>query len=154
MMREKRDRVGRPAISLFRPDRPGIRKALGDLEADVMEVVWTRRPARAATVRDVYEVLSRRRSIAYTTVMTTMARLARKGLLRVEKEGTAYVYSEALSRNEFISRVLGRVVEDLLVGFSEGATGRLRARVDPKVVARARRLLEEIARRRSGEESE
>jgi len=153
-MREKRDRVDRLVISLFRPDRPGIRKALGDLEADVMEVVWARPPAQATTVRDVFEALSRRRSIAYTTVMTTMARLARKSLLRVQKQGTAYVYSEALSRDEFISRVLGRVVEDLLVGFSEGTTGRLRAHVDPKVAARARRLLEEIARRRKVEEPE
>ncbi len=153
-MREKRDRVDRPVISLFRPDRPGIRKALGDLEADVMEVVWARRAAQATTVRDVFEVLSRRRPIAYTTVMTTMARLARKNLLRVEKLGAPYVYSPALSGDEFVSRVVDRVLESLLVGFSENTVGRLRARVDPAVVERARRLLDEIARRRKAEEPE
>lgn len=145
-------RRSEPDISLFRPDRPGIRKALGDLEADIMEVVWARAPAHATTVREVFEALSRRRPIAYTTVMTTMARLARKNLLRVEKLGAAYVYSPALSGDEFVSRMVDRVLKNLLVGFSESTVGRLRARVDPAVVERARRLLDEIARRRKAEE--
>lgn len=147
-------RVPDPDINIFRPDRPGIRKVLGDLEAEVMEVVWARPSGLATTVRGVFEALFRRRQIAYTTVMTTMARLARKNILRVRKQGAAYAYFPTLTHDEFVSRVVGRVLADLVVGLSEHATGRLKGQVDPRVVARARRLLDEIVRRRAVEERE
>jgi len=147
-------RVPDPDITLFRPDRPGIRKVLGNLEAEVMEVVWARPSGLATTVRGVFEALSRRRQIAYTTVMTTMARLARKNLLRVRKQGTAYTYVPTLTHDEFVSRVVGRVLADLVVGLSEHTAGRLKGQVDPRIVARARRLLDEIARRRTVEETD
>ncbi|MGQ0549912.1 MAG: BlaI/MecI/CopY family transcriptional regulator [Armatimonadota bacterium] len=143
-----------PDINLFRPGRPGIRKVLGDLEAEVMEIMWARPSGLATTVRGVFEALSRRRQIAYTTVMTTMARLARKNLLRVRKQGTAYAYVPTLTHDEFVFRIMGRVLADLVVGLSEHTVGRLKGRVDPKAVARARRLLDEIARRRAVEERE
>ncbi len=50
-----------PEISVFRPDRPGIRKVLGDLEAEIMELVWSRPEGSGTTVRDVFEVLYERR---------------------------------------------------------------------------------------------
>src|SRR6266545_7676155 len=100
-----------PDISVYRPDRPGIRKVLGDLEADIMEVVWGRPAGEGATVRDVFEVLYERRRIAYTTVMTTMARLARKNLLRVEKRDQSYLYRPTFTQDEFISRFVGRILE-------------------------------------------
>ena len=36
-----------PDISVFRPDRPGVRKVLGDLEAEIMELIWARPPGQA-----------------------------------------------------------------------------------------------------------
>src|SRR5713101_5268605 len=75
-----------PDISVFRPDRPGIRKVLGDLEAEIMELVWSRPADQGTTVRDIFEILyerrlrNERRRIAYTTAMNTMARLAKKNL--------------------------------------------------------------------------
>lgn len=151
---ERLHRVPDPDINLFRPDRPGIRKVLGDLEAEVMEVVWAQPSGLAITVRGVFEALSRRRQIAYTTVMTTMARLARKNLLRVRKQGTAYAYVSTFTHDEFVSRIVGRVLADLVVGLSEHTAGRLKGQVDPRAVARARRVLDEIARRRTVEEAE
>ena len=74
-----------PEINTFRPDRPGIRKVLGDLEADIMEVIWARPTDTGTTVRDVFEVLYANRRIAYTSVMSTMTRLAKKKLLWAEK---------------------------------------------------------------------
>jgi len=41
-----------PDISVFRPDRPGIRKVLGDLEAEIMELIWARPVDQGTTVRD------------------------------------------------------------------------------------------------------
>jgi predicted transcriptional regulator len=143
-----------PEIGVFRPDRPGIRKVLGDLEADIMELVWARPPDQGTTVRDVFEALYERRRLAYTTVMNTMARLARKHLLRVEKADQAYVYYPTLSQEAFVSRFVGRILEDLLVSFSGATLEQLQALAEPGSVACARQLVEKIARRRAAEEGE
>lgn len=143
-----------PDIGVFRPDRPGIRKVLGDLEAEIMESVWERPAGEGTTVRDVFEVLYARRRIAYTTVMSTMARLARKNLLRAEKADQAYVYYPNYTRDEFVSRFVGRILENLLVGFAGPTLESLDQLSDPQAAARARRLLDEIARRRAAEEGE
>ena len=141
-----------PAISVFRPDRPGVRKVLGDLEADIMEFIWTRPPGQPTTVREVFENLYRSRSIAYTTVMSTIVRLARKRLLRVETSNQAYLYYPKLSQEEFVSGFVRRILEDLLVSFSGATLDGLEALQDSEAATRARQLLEEISRRRSLEE--
>lgn len=141
-----------PDINVFRTDRPGIRKVLGDLEAEVMEFVWARPADAGTTVRDVFEALYERRRIAYTTVMNTMTRLAKKKLLRAEKHEQAYVYFPTVTEEEFVTRFVGRILEDLLVSFSGATLQELDALPDPQVVARARQLLDEIARRRAAEE--
>ncbi len=109
-----------PDITVFRPDREGVRKVLGDLESDIMEYVWDniKTNPQGLTVRDVYEDFRLRRSIAYTTVMSTMARLGRKHLLRVKKVDGAYVYTPSLSKEEFINNFVSRILENLLVSFS------------------------------------
>jgi len=139
-------------ISVFRPDRPGIRKVLGDLEAEIMEFIWGRPADEGTTVREVFEALYQRRRIAYTTVMNTMARLARKRLLVVEKDDQAYVYRPAFSQEEFVSRFVERILESLLVSFTGPTLERVSALADPATAERARRLLDEIERRRAAEE--
>ena len=84
----------------FRPDREGLRAALFDLEADIMEVVWSKGWKEFA-VADVQHELERERDIAYTTVMTTVSRLHEKGLLDRERDGKRYVYRPNMSRDEF-----------------------------------------------------
>ena len=143
-----------PDIRVFRPGRSGIRKVLGDLEAEIMEFVWARSRDQGMTVRDVFEALYKRRQIAYTTVMNTMARLARKKLLRAKKQGQAYVYYPIFSQDEFISRFVGRILENLLASFTGATIERLGALKDPRAAARARQLLLKIAARRATEEDE
>ena len=145
--------TGEPNIQVFRPDREGVRKVLGDLEAEIMELIWARPRGQGTTVRDVFETLSRRRRIAYTTVMTTMARLVRKKLLRVKRQGQAYVYAPNFTEEEFISRFVGRILESLLVSFTGTTLERLKALSDPRMATHARRLLARIARRRAEEEA-
>jgi predicted transcriptional regulator len=139
-------------ISVFRPDRPGIRKVLGDLEAEIMELIWARPAGSTTTVRDVFEILYERRRIAYTTVMNTMTRLARKNLLRVEKHDQAYLYSPNQTEPEFISRFVGRILEDLYINFSGATLEGLKALPDQEAASRVRQQLDEIARRRALEE--
>ncbi len=139
-------------IGTFRPDRPGIRKVLGDLEAEIMELIWARPAGQGTTVRDVFEVLYERRHLAYTTVMNTMTRLARKQLLRVEKVDQAYVYYPAFTQQEFVSRFVSRILDDLLVNFSGVTLERLQALAGPQAATRAQQLLNEITRRRAAKE--
>src|SRR5579884_1614921 len=141
-----------PDISVFRPDRPGIRKVLGDLEAEIMELIWARPTDQGTTVREVFEVLYERRKLAYTTAMNTMTRLAKKRLLRVEKQDLAYVYYPTLTQQEFISRFVGRILEDLFVNFSGATREGVHALSDPQAAACAQQLLDEITRRRAAEE--
>jgi predicted transcriptional regulator len=149
-----------PDFSVFRPDRPGIRKVLGDLEAEIMELIWARPVGQGTTVRDVFETLyerrmhDERRRIAYTTVMNTMARLAKKNLLRVEKRDQAYIYFPNLTQQEFVSRFVGRILEDLFISFSGATIESLNALPDQQAAAQARKTLDEIARRRAVEEKE
>ncbi|WP_428266015.1 BlaI/MecI/CopY family transcriptional regulator [Haliangium sp.] len=84
----------------FRPDKEGLRATLFDLEADIMEVVWSKGWKEFA-VADVQHELERERDIAYTTVMTTVSRLHEKGLLDRERDGKRYVYRPNMSRDEF-----------------------------------------------------
>ena len=143
------------AIHTFHPDRPGIRKVLGDLEAAIMEAIWVRPAGQGVRVRDIFEILYERRKTAYTTVMNTMTRLAKKRLLRVEKEkekDLAYVYYPTSTQHEFITYIVGHILEDLLVDFSGAALETLQTHSDQKTAAQARLLLQEIMQQRSKEE--
>ncbi len=143
-----------PEISLFRPDRQGIRKVLGDLEAEVMELIWQRPGDQRTTVREVFEVLYERRRIAYTTVMNTMVRLAKKRLLHVEKQDKAFVYIPTYSEQEFIAQFVDRILKDLIFNFSGATMESLHALPDSEDVRMMRQRLDELTRRRTEEEGE
>jgi predicted transcriptional regulator len=139
-------------ITAFHPDRKGIRKVLGDLEAEIMELIWARPQGAETTVRDIFEVLYQRRRLAYTTVMSTMSRLAKKKLLQVEKRDQTYIYTPTLTEPEFISWLVSHILEDLFVSFAGPTQAGIDALSDPNASTRARQLLEEITRRRAEEE--
>jgi predicted transcriptional regulator len=136
-------------ITLFRLGRPGISKVLGNLEAEVMELIWARPVEDGTTVRDIFEILYPQRHLAYTTVMTTMTRLAKKQLLQVEKREQTYIYTPTLTRQAFISHLINRVLEDLLVSFVETAPAEQDSRSDHDASAHFQKLLDEITRRRA-----
>jgi predicted transcriptional regulator len=91
---------------------------LGPLEAEVMEAVWG---GGDTTVRDVYATLSKRRDIAYTTVMTTMTRLAAKGLLVRDASGLAHRYRASVTREDYAKSTVHSVVDWLVNSFPEPA---------------------------------
>ena len=74
---------------------------LGELEQAVMEVLWE--SPTALPVREVQAALADDRELAYTTVMTVMDRLAKKGQLLRELEGRAWRYRPAQSWVELVS---------------------------------------------------
>jgi len=81
----------------------------GDLESVVMDRLWSR--GGSATVRDLVDELRREREIAYTTVMTTMDNLHRKGWLTREREGRAYRYRTMASREEYVARLMREALD-------------------------------------------
>src|SRR6185295_12746768 len=83
-------------------------------ELEVMKVVWER---GEATVRDVYETLRERRRVAYTTVMTVMGVLEKKGHLKRRTEGRSYVYRPAQPQR----RVVKAMVQDFLTRVFDGS---------------------------------
>ncbi|WP_432535498.1 BlaI/MecI/CopY family transcriptional regulator [Kineococcus arenarius] len=78
--------------------------ALGELERDVMDRLWS--AGTPLTVREVHEQLAAHRKIAYTTVMTVLDRLAKKGVVRQQREGRAFRYSPAASREQMVAGLM------------------------------------------------
>jgi predicted transcriptional regulator len=78
--------------------------ALGDLEREVMTQLWDAR--EPLTVRQVHERLSRERDLAYTTVMTVLDRLSKKGVVTQQRADRAYRYAPAQTREEMTAAVM------------------------------------------------
>src|SRR5205823_4700769 len=82
---------------------PKAPRLLTPHELEIMKIVWER---PEATVRDVYEELRRRRRIAYTTVMTLMQILEKKGHLKRSTAERRHVYRAARPRQQTVSALL------------------------------------------------
>ena len=108
-----------------------------------MKLVWKK---GEVTVRDVYEALLERRKIAYTTVMTMMRVLERKGYLKTRREDRAYVYRPAHPERqvvrsmvrEFVDRVFNGSARPLLVHLVEDR------RLSKKELEELERLVREV----------
>lgn len=117
---------------------------LHELESEVMEELWR---TGEATVRSVMEGLNRRgaRERAYTTYMTIMARLHRKGLLTRRREGKTDYYAPAYGREEYMSIRAGSEVEALVSQFGDVALSHFAKQMAELDPAR-RRALQRLAR--------
>jgi len=96
-------------IAKFR--EPLLQLALGPLEISIMEILWER---GESNVRDVIARLDRQ--LAYTTVMTTLDRLFKKGLLDRHKLHRSFMYLPKLSREEWEQKRAGELVAGFLAG--------------------------------------
>ena len=100
-----------------------------------MDVAWD---LGEVTVRDVHEALNESRAVAYTTVMTTMGRLADKGLLRRVEDQRAHRFTPLLSREQYADSTVKSVVDWLVSQFRDPAVAYFLDRVeedDEKVIA-------------------
>ncbi len=79
-------------------------RQFGELEAVIMDRLWAW--GRPALVREVVDDLSQDRSLAYTTVMTVMENLHRKGWLRRERDGRAWRYEPTSSRSAYTAALM------------------------------------------------
>lgn len=141
--------------SVFRPREKGLRKIFGDLEAEIMEVIWA---LGRATVADVHRRLEGQREIAYSTVKTVMGRLAEKGYLRRTSLERAHSYTPTKRREQFLREVGDEILTGLFVDFGEPIAAHLLetvTRLDPSSLDRLQALIEERRARETqqGEES-
>jgi predicted transcriptional regulator len=110
----------------------------GPLELRVLEALWQR--GTPACVRDIQPAFP---GVAYTTLMTTLDRLFRKGTLQREKSGRAFYYSPSGSQQQLISQLAGSALATLLPGDAASVRPIMSMFVDT-VGARDHALLDEL----------
>jgi len=104
-----------------------------------MKVVWR---LEKATVREVYEALLESRQIAYTTVMTMMGVLEKKGYLKKELVDRAHVFTPATRRQQ----VIGAMVRDFVERVFDGASDSLLLALakDNQLTAKQKRIVKQL----------
>ena len=114
---------------------------LGDLQFDVMEVVWE---LGDATVAEVHEKLGETRPIAYTTVLSTMRALERRSFLAHQREGKAHRFHATIAAHEYRSERVDDLVEQLFGGKPEKLMSHLLGsdEIRAKDLRRIRKLLD------------
>jgi BlaI family penicillinase repressor len=104
---------------------PSPRRSLLDLaplELDCLNTLW---PMGEGTVREIRDALAARRPRAYTTIMTIMDRLARKGVVERRKAGRAYIYRANLTAEQARSQAIGQVIENFFAGSKDALLSHL-----------------------------
>ena len=94
--------------------------SLGDLEQAVMDVLWTDDAGHGLTVREVSDRLTGR-DLAYTTVMTVLSRLEAKGVTTRERDGRAWRYRPASTRESLTAQAMRSPLHDLSSAVREAA---------------------------------
>lgn len=112
---------------------------LGPLEERILDLLW--RSGGERSVREVQDDLQG--SLAYTTVMTTLDRLFKKGLLERKRDGQAYLYATRVSREAFAAGLLKRTLDRVL---DRGSATPLLASFVDAVSEHDRELLPELER--------
>ena len=116
-------------------------RQLGNLEAVVMERLWAWN--RPVAVREVLDDLQGERRIAYTTVMTVMDNLFRKGVLSRERDGRAYRYQPVRTREQHTAELMEQVLAQ--GGDSTAALLHFVERMPKDEVRQLREVLDQIA---------
>ena len=115
---------------------------LGAQELAIMKVVWQQKDV---SVREVYETLRERRTVAYTTVMTMMNTLEGKGYLKKTLDGRAYRYRAAIPERRVVTAMVREFVERVFDGSSAPLLAHLVSSTDLSESERKelRRLIDE-----------
>jgi predicted transcriptional regulator len=118
-------------------------RGFGELEAVVMDRVWSR--GGPVTVRQLFDELRGERAIAYTTVMSTMDNLYRKGWLARDKDGKAYQYTAVASRDEYSARLMREAMAG--AGDTEAVLSHFVAQMDGGQARTLRAVLDKLTGR-------
>jgi predicted transcriptional regulator len=120
-------------------------RGFGELETVLMQRIWDH--DGPVTVRDLFDELCQERPIAYTTVMSTMDNLYRKGWLDRERDGKAYRYTPVASREEYSARLMREAMAE--AGDTEAVLSHFVAAMD----GQQSQVLRDVVNRLSGRPS-
>jgi predicted transcriptional regulator len=118
-------------------------RGFGELETVIMDRVWEH--GAPVTVREIFGELRRERAIAYTTVMSTMDNLHRKGWLARDKDGKAYRYTAVASREEYSARLMREAMAE--AGDTEAVLSHFVAAMDGEQSQVLRAVLDKLTGR-------
>jgi predicted transcriptional regulator len=128
-------------VQAVKLDECGLARLFGELEARVMEAIWS---LEEATVRDICRQLGA--NCNYKTIMTVTNRLVDKGALQRRRQGRAFVYTPVAPQDEFLEKVSRRTVLALINDFGAAALAGFVAAVDesaPHHLEALRQLIDE-----------
>jgi BlaI family penicillinase repressor len=113
-----------------------------DAELEILTALWSSGPA---TVRDVYNIICRRRPAQYSTILKFMQIMAEKGLVRRDESQRAHIYEAARPREWTQRQLAGHLMERAFSGSAKALLiGALSARkATKKELAELRKLLDE-----------
>ncbi|MBI2765931.1 MAG: BlaI/MecI/CopY family transcriptional regulator [Chloroflexi bacterium] len=114
--------------------------SVGELEASVLTALWE---GGELATPEVFNHVGRPKGLAYTTILTVLQRLHRKGLVSRRGEGKAHIYSAALSREHFSER-RGEFLAGAMIGLGSAGLSAFLAearRLDPEFMDRLRTQL-------------
>src|SRR2546423_1009922 len=86
---------------------------LGDLQLKIMKVLWQR---NECTVGDVFDVVSKERDLAYTTIATMLRKMEVRGLVAHRAEGRTFVYHAAIDAHSITSNMSEHLLDRLFEG--------------------------------------
>src|ERR1700689_3701519 len=122
-----------------------VRPPLTDLENEVMQAVWD---GGTCTVEAVHRIVSGKRNLKETTTRTLMRRLERKGYLKHESEGRAYIYRAAEPARSLAARAVRQIIDRFCQGSVEELVSGM---VEAKVLSKQEiDRLEEVVRQAKG----
>ena len=117
-----------------------IIQILGELEKEVMDVVW--KSSSPVTVREVLGKIGKKRKVAYTTVMTIMTRLTNKGLLiRKSDNSRAYAYQAVYSKEKFLTNVSKQIIKNFISIFGQAAVAHFAQEIEKIPTDKRQKLL-------------
>jgi len=113
---------------------------LGDLELQILNILWARGPS---TVRDVLEVLDAKPKLVYTSILTMMRIMHEKGYLNRKEQGKAHVYQARLREKKVKGGLLRNLIDSAFRGSPEALLLRLleEEKLSKEELNRVRRLL-------------
>lgn len=122
-----------------------------DLEMQILSVLWNRGDS---TVREVLEAMPDGKKRAYTSILSSMQVMEKKGLLRHTNRGAAHVYSPAVNRKKIIQPFMWKVLNEVFAGKPSAMMQALltETSVSENEMARIQKLLKEANNTKSGKD--
>ena len=94
----------------FKSSEPGLEKIIGRLERAILEILWEN---QGIPGREIHQRILKERKLAYTTTLTVLDRMVKKGTVIRKKEGNLFLYYPSLKKDEFEHHVASTVIKGI-----------------------------------------